>query len=142
MLNEVKDMLRSLDCTKATGPDNLPSAILKNCASSLALSITAFFNCSFANGYFISVWKYANLCPVHTKEKKADVINYHLISLFISILSKVQEKCVLKQFLPHISTSLSSVQHGFREGLSCTTQLIEVLHEIGCANWLCPGQRS
>ena len=25
------------------------------------------------------------------------------------------------------------MQHGFREGLSCTTQLIEVFHEIGCA---------
>ena len=125
-------MLHSLDCTKAIGPDNLPSAILKNCASSLAPSITAFFNCSFANGYFLSVWKYANLCPVHKKEKKADVTNYRPISL-LSILSKVQEKCVLKRFLPHISTSLSHVQHGFREGLSCTTQLIEVFHEIGCA---------
>ena len=68
--NEVEDMLHSLDCTKAIGPDNLPSAILKNCASSLAPSMTAFFNCSFANGYFLSVWKYANLCPFTRKRKK------------------------------------------------------------------------
>ena len=49
--NEVTELLASLDCSKATGPDNLPSTVLKKCATSLAPSITTFINCSFANGY-------------------------------------------------------------------------------------------
>ena len=93
-------------------------------------SITALFNCSFANGHFISAWKTANICPVHKRENKADVTNYRPISL-LPILSKIQEKCVLKRLLPHISEALFPMQHGFIKGLSCTTQLLQVFHEIG-----------
>lgn len=65
---EVTTLLEELDCSKAPGPDNIPTVVLKRCASALAPSITALFNCSFANGHFISAWKTANICPV-IKEK-------------------------------------------------------------------------
>ena len=66
----------------------------------------------------------------HKRENKADVTNYRFISL-LPILSKIQEKCVLKRLLPHISEALFPMQHGFIKGLSCTTQLLQVFHEIG-----------
>ena len=127
---EVTTLLAELDCSKAPGPDNISTVVLKRCASALAPSITALFNCSFANGHFIAAWKTANICPVHKRENKADVTHYRPISL-LPILSKIQEKCVLKRLLPHISEALFPMQHGFIKGLSCTTQLLQVFHEIG-----------
>ena len=127
---EVTTLLEELDGSKAPGPDNIPTVVLKRCASALAPSITALFNCSFANGHFVSAWKTANICPVHKRENNADVTNYRPISL-LPILSKIQEKCVLKRLLPHICEALFPMQHGFIKGLSCTTQLLQVFHEIG-----------
>ena len=127
---QVTTLLQELDCSKAPGPDNIPTVVLKKCSSALAPSITALFNCSFTNGHFISAWKNANVCPVHKRDNKADVANYRPISL-LSILSKIQEKCVLTRLLPHISEALFPMQHGFIKGLSCTTQLLQVFHEIG-----------
>lgn len=83
---EVTTLLEELDCSKAPGPDNIPTVVLKRCASALAPSIAALFNGSFANGHFVSAWKTANICPVHKRENKADVTNYRPISL-LSILS-------------------------------------------------------
>ena len=91
---EVTELLTSLDSTKAPGPDNLPSIVLKKCAKTLAPSITAFINFSFLNGYCLSAWKTTNICPVHNKkDKKTEVENYCPISL-MTILAKVQERCV------------------------------------------------
>lgn len=102
------------------------------CANTLAPSITAFINSSFLNGYCLSAWKTANICPVHKKDKKTEVENHRPISL-MPILAKVQERCVLNRLLPHISPCLFNMQHGFLKGLSCTTQLLQVLHELGRA---------
>ena len=73
---EVTELLKSLESSKAPGPDNLPTVVLKKCANTLAQSITAFINSSFLNCYCLSAWKMANICPVHKKDKKIDVENY------------------------------------------------------------------
>ena len=56
--------------------------------------------------------------------------NYRGISL-LPILSKVLEKCVARRLVDFINSRLFSLQHSFRHGLSCTTQLLGVLHDIG-----------
>ena len=52
----------------------------------------------------------------------------------LPILSKVLEKCVARRlidFIDFIDSRLFSLRHSFRHGLSCTTQLLCVLHDIG-----------
>ena len=44
---EVTELFTSLESSKAPGPDNLPTVVLKKCANTLAPSITAFINSSF-----------------------------------------------------------------------------------------------
>ena len=43
-VDESEDILRSLDTHKAIGHDKLPTIVLKECAESLAPSITAIIN--------------------------------------------------------------------------------------------------
>lgn len=41
--DEVAKLLQSIDVNKASGPDNIPPRILKECAMELALPLTNFF---------------------------------------------------------------------------------------------------
>ena len=55
--DEIVDILRSLDTKKAIGHDKLPIIVLKECADSLAPSITAIINFPLNKGFQLSDWK-------------------------------------------------------------------------------------
>ena len=128
--DEVRDYLRSLDVNKAIGPDQLPTIVLKECADSLAPSITAIINHGLRNGLHLTQWKCANIPPVYKKGKREEVVNFRPVSL-LSVVSKVQERCVAKRLVPHVADVLHRSQHGFQEGKSYVTQLLEAFHSIG-----------
>ena len=41
------------------------------------------------------------------------------------------ERCVCNRLYPHVSQSITSLQHGFIRSRSCSSQLLSVLHSIG-----------
>jgi hypothetical protein len=65
--NEVEDILKILDSSKAIGPDLLNPMLLKEAASILKYPVCRLFNLSLALSTFPSEWKYANLTPVFKK---------------------------------------------------------------------------
>ena len=127
---EVARTLLALDSTKATGPDEIPSRLLKDTACQIAPSLTQIFNKSLCLGEIPDEWKLANIVPIHKKGDKSEVENYRPISL-LSIVSKVLERCVLRNIRDHLQQLINDSQHGFTPGKSCTTQLLEVLDYIG-----------
>ncbi|CAB4033903.1 Hypothetical predicted protein [Paramuricea clavata] len=129
-IEEVARTLLALDTTKATGPDGIPSRLLKETAWQIAPSLTQIFNKSLSCGEIPDEWKLANIVPVHKKGEKSQVENYRPISL-LSIISKVLERCVLRNIRDHLLQLINDSQHGFIPGKSCTTQLLEVLDYIG-----------
>lgn len=131
-VEEISKILSSLDVHKAIGPDKLPTIVLKECAESLAPSVTAVVNFGLRTGLQLTEWKKANVPPIHKKGKKDLVENYRPVSL-LSVISKVQERCLVTRLVPHVQEVLYTYQHGFQKGKSCVTQLLEVFHEIGCA---------
>ena len=106
---QIQKILSGLDANKASGPDNLSSRILKECATVLAPSLTLLFEMSFVSGHIKVQWKQGNVAPVHKKGDKAQVSNYRLISL-LCIVSKVMEiyiyNNVFKVVEPIINKSL------------------------------------
>ena len=129
-IEEVARTLLALDTTKATGPDGIPSRLLKETAWQIAPSLTQIFNKSLSCGEIPAEWKLANIVPVHKKGEKSQVENYRPIFL-LSIISKVLERCVLRNLRDHLLELINDSQHGFIPGKSCTTQLLEVLDYIG-----------
>lgn len=127
---EVLLELKRLKTSKSTGPDGLPARILVECATEIHSSVCELFNLSLSSGKFITEWKDANISPVFKKGSKSMFSNYRGISL-LPILSKVLEKCVARKLVDFIDSRLFALQHSFRHGLSCTTQLLCVLHDIG-----------
>ncbi|CAB4019872.1 Hypothetical predicted protein, partial [Paramuricea clavata] len=127
---EVAAALRSLDGSKATGPDEIPARLLKETAEQIAPSLTLLYNKSLETGVFPDEWKLANIVPIHKKDNKDHVENYRPISL-LSIISKILERCVLIRLRDHLLLMLDRAQHGFIPGKSCVTQLVEVIDYIG-----------
>ena len=127
---EVAAALRSLDVSKATGPDEISARLLKETAEQIAPSLTLLYNKSLETGVFPDEWKLANIVPIHKKDNEDHVENYRPISL-LSIISKVLERCVLIRLRDHLLLMLDRAQHGFIPGKSCVTQLVEVIDYIG-----------
>ncbi len=123
------NVLYHLDPNKASGPDNIPIRLLKECASAIAPSLTCLFNKSLKLGTLPSEWKLPNVIPLHKNGNKSYVENYRPISL-MCVVAIVLERCVYNRLIDHIQNIISAAQHGFLRGKSCTSQLLSVLHRI------------
>ena len=74
-------------------------------------------------------WKIANAVPIHKNGDRGDPTNYRPVSL-TSICCKFLEHIILGKINQEIEGKLHPNQHGFRQGLSCTTQLVTTMHGI------------
>ena len=128
--NDVKNVLKSLDRTKACGSDRVSPRILQMCASELCTSLALIFNASMQLGSLPGSWKIANVCPVFKKGDRHLISNYRPVSL-LSCVSKVMERCIYNHIYPILRPLICSEQHGFSSKRSTVTQLVQVQHRIG-----------
>ena len=75
---------------------------------------------------------------MHKKASVHHAENYRP-TLLLSVLSKVMERCVFNGIKEHVYHLISKSQHGFVQGRSCVTQLLEVFDIIG-SHLDCEGQ--
>ncbi|CAB3990375.1 Hypothetical predicted protein [Paramuricea clavata] len=127
---EVSYVLRSLDSSKATGPDDIPARLLRETADVITPSLCKLFNISVISGTIPDEWKLANIVPVHKKGDKEYAENYRPISL-LCITSKVMERCVLNNIKTRLYDAVNMCQHGFMAGRSCISNLIDTLDYVG-----------
>ena len=132
--NEVEDILKILDTSKAIGPDFINPRLLKEGCPILKAPLCRLFNMSIAIGKFPNTWKLANVTPVFKKDCPSKVTNYRPISL-ISVLGKVMERCVYKHIYNFLiqNNVLTSNQSGFTPGDSAINQLLYMTNEFGRA---------
>ena len=64
---ETLDILKSLDTSKATGPDGISCKMLKETADSIAPSFTRLLQLSLSTAKVPSCWKQANVLPIFKK---------------------------------------------------------------------------
>ena len=126
----VEKQLRQLNPSKASGPDEIPPRLLKLVAHEIAPALSFVFQQSYESGVVPAQWKQALVSPVHKSGDKSDPTNYRPISL-TCICGKVMEHIMLSHISKHLAVHniLADSQHGFRQGLSTTTQLTSVIHE-------------
>ena len=123
-------LLQSIDVNKASGPDNIPPRVLKECAMELALPLTIFFNFTLSRGNIPTDWKVANVVPIFKSGKNNMADNYRPISL-TSVVVKTLERLIHKHIMKYLIDFqlLNDNQHGFRPSRSCVTQLLQLVHE-------------
>ena len=124
-VNETLDILKSLDTSKASGPDGISSRMLKETAISIAPSFTRLLQMSLSSATFPDCWKQANVLPIFKKGDKSDFDNYRPISL-LNISSKVCEKIIFRQLFNYCRDNeiISMHQSGFTPGDSSVHQLV------------------
>ena len=116
---------------KSPGPDSLHSYVLKTCASSLAKPLCILFKQSLTTSSIPNDWKCANITPVFKKGSKSKPSNYRPISL-TSQVAKILESIVrdtMQDFLLNHDI-INPQQHGFRQGKSCFTNLLETFEDL------------
>jgi hypothetical protein len=126
---DVISALSELNTKKAYGPDGIPPAVLKTCASELAPCLGKLFRLCLSSSTFPSCWKKALIQPVPKKGDPSNPSNYRPIAL-TSILSKVFESIINKKIWKHLNSSnlISDRQYGFRKERS-TGDLLSLLSD-------------
>ena len=121
----IEKLLQNLNASKATGPDEIPARLLKECSKELAPVIAALYQQSLDEGEVPEDWKAQNVHPVFKKGSKSDPANYRPVAL-TAILCKQLEHCISSNIHSHLDKHnwLKSYQHGFRKLRSCVTQLL------------------
>ena len=127
-------LLDKIDVSKASGPDCIPGRILQNLARELAPVLHYIFDQSLNSGDLPADWTLANVAPIFKKGSKLQAVNYRPVSL-TCISCKLFEHIVCKHILGHLEEHgiLTDLQHGFRTGRSCETQLITTFQDIASA---------
>ena len=93
---DIKDVLKLLDTTKATGPDLInPRLLIGEGASILKLPLCRLFNLFLSTCRFPTQWNQSYVTPVFKKDNSSSENNYRSISL-ISVLDKVLERYAYK----------------------------------------------
>lgn len=121
--------LKSLNTSKAPGPDDIPNFIFKEFAEVLAYPVSTLLNSSFTEQKLPNTWKLANITPI-PKDNPVSDINKHLrpISLTCS-MSKLAEEFVIEKYIaPAILETIDPNQYGGIPKSSATLALISMLH--------------
>ena len=131
---DVSDVLRLLNTSKASGPDQINPTLLKEASAQLCKPLSKLFNNSLTSGKFPESWKEANVTPIYKKDDPSLVNNYRPISL-LNILGKVMERCVFKHVYNYLQSKsiISQLQSGFQPKDSTINQLLDVSNQFGKA---------
>ena len=127
----VEKLLSKIKTSKAVGPDNISNVLLKNCAKQLAPCITSIFQHLVDSGNLPDDWVNANVTPVYKKGDVHLAENYRPVSL-TSVTCKLLEHIICKHILDHLEYNdiLTHLNHGFRSGYSCETQLLVTMEDL------------
>ena len=128
---KVLKLIRSLDLKKAHGCDDISIAMIKICDASIVEPLCIIFEKCFEIGIYPSVWKKANIVPIHKKKSRQSKANYRPISL-LPIFGKIFEKLLFDSIYSYLCANnlLTQNQSGFRPGDSTTNQLLAITHKI------------
>jgi len=129
-VNGVQKQLERLNVNKSGGPDGIPNRVLRDLSFEIAPILTLIFQQSYNTGQVPADWSKAMVSPIFKSGDKSKPCNYRPVSL-TCVCCKVMEHVVLSHLNRFITDNnlLSNLQHGFRRGFSCETQLVLTVND-------------
>ena len=127
----VRKLLQGINPTKASGPDEIPCRLLRELATELAPAFTRLFTQTHESGQLPHNWTTAWISPVFKKGPRNAAENYRPVSV-TCVICKVFEHILCSHIRGYLDDHgiLTPVNHGFRRGHSCETQLLVTTHDI------------
>ena len=118
--------------SKSCELDVVPTTLFKAILPHIIDTLVKIINASLEQGVFAKKWKMAIVRPL-LKKLGLDLTfkNYRLVSN-LCFLSKVLEKCALKQLDEHCKkyAPLPDYQSVYRQSYSCETALVKLMNDI------------
>ena len=118
-------LLDRIDVSKSSGPDKLPGRLLQSLAKEITPVVNFVFIQSLCTVELPTEWTHANVAPILRQAVSLQALNYRPVSL-TCITCKLFEHIICKHILAHLEEHkfFTDLQHGFRSGRSCETQLV------------------
>ena len=126
----VKRCLEGLKTSSSPGPDGIHPRVLKEAAEQVAGPLATLFRKSLDAGVLPGEWKLGLIVPIFKKGPRSEPGNYRPVSL-TAIPCKILETLIRNALMDHLAAGqlLHHDQHGFRQGRSCSSQLLEVMED-------------
>ena len=123
--DDIEKAIGEIDTYSSCAEGDIPAIVLKNCKCELSYPIWTIWNESIESGVIHTEFKFQTITPVHKKGSRAKPENYRPISL-TSHLIKIFERVLRKKIVSYLEDNniICRNQHGFRNGRSCLTQLL------------------
>ena len=112
--------------SSSMGADNIPSFVLRECATILSLAVQQLFYWVTKNCTWPSLWKISYIKPLHETGPLNLVENYRPISILCT-LSLVFEGILFDFIYLKVKFLFGKQQHGFMKLRSTLTQMIDYL---------------
>ena len=118
--NDIFDVIQNLDLNKVHSHDVISIRMLKICRKSICRLLQLIFHELTSNVVFPSEWKKKNVVPIHKKNNRQCLENYHPVSL-LPICGKILEHLIFNgMFAFYIKNGLISLnQSSFKPGHCC-----------------------
>ena len=129
--NEVIIVVNSCNSKTSIDSEGLNMKLVKSIICSIVKPVTHICNSSLLSGIFPDRMKIAKIIPLFKSGSKTEINNYRPISL-LPQFSKILEKIYNNRLNNFITTSniLNSCQYGFRQGVSTSHALVDLVSEI------------
>ena len=120
------EAIKTISNNAAPGPDGFSAVFLKNCSEELATPFYAIWRECFDKGTTPEIFKESYIIPIYKGGDQGEAQNYRPVSLTSHIM-KTFEKIVRKNIVDFLEENhlFNDSQHGFRQGRSCLSQLLE-----------------
>ena len=123
----VKRIFATINSRKATGPDNIPGRVLKDCAEELKNVFTDVFNISLRQAVVPSHFKATIIIPVPKKPAPSCFNDYRPVAL-TPILMKCFERLVMSHIKSSLPATLDPYQFAYRAKRSTEDAICSALH--------------
>ena len=132
--NEVFLLIGELNSSKSTGPNGIPTEILKMINFVISIPLSKIINICIRSGKHPEKLKLAHVIPIFKKGCRLLVSNYRPISL-LSNINKIFEKIMHKRIYAFLDkfNLLYELQFGFRSKYSTSHALIHMTETIRSA---------
>ena len=132
-VNEVNTIISAMK-NSASGYDELPTSILKQCVDSYITPLTCLINMSISQGIFPNQLKLARVIPLFKGEDEQLVQNYRPISV-LPFFSKIFEKVMASYVIDFFENNnmLYKYQFGFRKNHSTSHAIITLVERVSKA---------
>ena len=118
----INALLKSVNTKLGTGPDNIPSKLVRLPANVIDSHLCNIINKGLQNSSFPDAAKIASVRPIYKKKCRNTIENYRP-AMILNTFFKIYERFIHNSLIPYINKCLSKFVAAYRKSLAFVTSL-------------------